>query len=74
MGALARPTLGLLGSPKLAYSVSETIRILSIGRTKLYALIASGELRPIKIGRKTLISHKEIENFLERLQNMGGTR
>lgn len=48
------------GLNKAQYSVSETLTLLSIGRNSLYALIHSGELVPIKFGRKTLIAAPDI--------------
>lgn len=39
----------------LAYSISDACRVTSIGRTRLYALIAEGRLNARKIGRRTLI-------------------
>jgi excisionase family DNA binding protein len=45
-------------------SVSETIRVLGIGRTNLYSLINTGRIKALKLGRRTLISSTEIERFL----------
>lgn len=39
----------------LAYSVAEAIRVSSIGKTRLYALIKEGRLEARKIGKRTLI-------------------
>jgi hypothetical protein len=48
------------GLNKAQYSVNETLTLLSIGRNSLYALIHSGEIAPIKFGRKTLIAAPDI--------------
>lgn len=48
------------GLSKAQYSVNETLTLLSIGRNSLYALIHSGEIVPIKFGRKTLIAAPDI--------------
>jgi excisionase family DNA binding protein len=53
---------------KIAFDVRETLRLLSIGRTTLYALVKSGDLRATKCGRKTLFLASDISAFLERLQ------
>ena len=37
------------GLTKAAYTVNETIRLLNIGRTSLYAAVKRGELRPVKL-------------------------
>jgi excisionase family DNA binding protein len=51
---------------KLAYSIEDAAAALSIGRTKLYELINAGELKPVKIGRRTLIMHSALEALLEK--------
>jgi prophage regulatory protein len=38
----------------------EVTRITSLKKTALYQLIAAGELRPIKLGRKTVFAESEI--------------
>ena len=40
---------------KLAYSINDTARALSLGRTSIYAMIADGRLEAFKLGRRTLI-------------------
>jgi excisionase family DNA binding protein len=61
-------------SPKVAYDVTETARLLSIGRTSLYARVKAGELRATKLGRKTLFLASDIVAFVEHLQVEGGAR
>jgi excisionase family DNA binding protein len=39
----------------LAYSISEACRVSSLGRTRLYQLIAEGRLEVRNIGKRTLI-------------------
>lgn len=60
-------------APK-AITVTEAARILSIGRTTLYGLIKGGEIRATKLGRKTLFLAKDIDAFLDRLQQDGDVR
>lgn len=38
-----------------ACSVSDAMRLSSIGRTKLYELINAGVIRTTKVGRRTLV-------------------
>lgn len=45
------------------YSVSETCFFLGISRSQLYKLIAVGDIRPVKIGSRTLFNSREIERF-----------
>ncbi len=50
----------------------EVTRITSLKKTALYQLIAAGELRPIKLGRKTVFAESEIFAWVnQRLANRG---
>lgn len=51
----------------LAYSVSDACRVTSIGRTRLYALIAEGRLDVRKIGRRTLITAASLRALIDGL-------
>ena len=42
-------------NPKLAYSIPEAATAISIGRSKLYELIAEGRVETRKIGKRTVI-------------------
>ena len=44
------------------------MQMLDIGKTKLYELIAAGELETIHIGRRTLVLQASIEALVERLR------
>ena len=52
---------------KLAYTPREACDALRIGRTKLYELFASGDLKAVALGGKTLIPRDELENFMASL-------
>lgn len=39
----------------LAYSINEACRVSSLGRPRLYQLIAEGRLEARKVGKRTLI-------------------
>ena len=41
-----------LGFTKVAYAVGETLELLSIGRTALYAAVKRGDLKRVKFGKK----------------------
>ncbi len=49
----------------LAVRVREACRLTGIGRSKLYELIAAGEIRIIKVGSITLIPFAGLQEFLE---------
>ena len=44
--------------------VEEAAKLLSIGRTKAYELIANGRLHAIHLGRATRISSREVDRFI----------
>jgi excisionase family DNA binding protein len=49
----------------LAYSVAEACRVSSIGKTRLYALIAEGRLEARKIGKRTIIPAASLRRLIE---------
>ena len=58
------------GLTKAAYGVGETLELLSIGRTSLYAVVKRGDLKRVKLGKKTLFYAADIAWFLERLARL----
>lgn len=50
---------------KLAYSISEAATAISIGRSKLYELIAEGRVETRKIGKRTVIPAASLHRLLE---------
>jgi excisionase family DNA binding protein len=56
------------GLVKAAYSVKETLELLSIGRTKFYELVDAGDLKITKLGTKSLVYVTEIVALLAKLQ------
>jgi len=59
---------------KLLYTISECCRLASIGRTKLYELVASGEIPTRKVGKKTLIAAADLQRWADQLPTKGGER
>ena len=51
------------GLAKAAYGVGETLDLLSIGRTSLYAAVKRGDLKRVKFGKKTLFYAAELASF-----------
>lgn len=49
---------------RLAYSINETARTLSLGRTSIYAMIADGRLEAFKLGRRTLVKAESIRRLV----------
>lgn len=53
----------------LANPIPEVCRRLGIGRSTVYELMGSGQLKAIKIGQRTLIPESELQRFVaERLE------
>lgn len=52
--------------PSVSYSVEDAAIALGIGRTFCFHLIKVGKLRAFKLGRRTLVSVREVEAFTER--------
>lgn len=46
-------------------TVADICSRLKIGRTKAWALISSGQLRPIRIGTLVRIDPRELDRFIE---------
>ena len=54
---------------KLAYAPAEAARKLSIGRSTLYELMASGQVASFKVGGSRRISHRALATFLAKCEN-----
>jgi len=52
---------------KAAYSIAELCKILGIGKTSVYAQIQAGNIKTLKVGRRTIVPAGEIGAFLERI-------
>lgn len=50
--------------PKLAYSIPEACAATSLGRTSIYAHIASGRLRAVRVGGRTVIPTDSLEALI----------
>lgn len=51
---------------KLAYTVAEAAKKISLSRSSVYELIQSGEIETIKIGRSRRITEGQLLRFLTR--------
>lgn len=47
----------------------DAARRLGIGRTKIFELMSSGELRSVKVGRARLVPERAIIEFVERIES-----
>jgi excisionase family DNA binding protein len=51
---------------KLLVSAEEAASILSLGRSKVFELLAAGELESFTVGRRRLIPRQALTEFVER--------
>ena len=62
-GSIAQNT----GKPMpITVRIREACRLTGIGRSKLYELIAAGEIEIIKVGTITLVHTESLHSFIER--------
>lgn len=54
------------GAEPLAVRIPDAIRMTGIGRSKLYELIASGDIVAVKVGRCTLIPMESLRALFDR--------
>jgi excisionase family DNA binding protein len=50
---------------QLAYSINDTAKTLSLGRTSVYVLINEGKLDTFKLGRRTLVKADSIRRLID---------
>lgn len=57
-----------MDSERLLYDADSAARALSLSRSKVYEMMASGELGSVMIGTRRLIPKEALLAFVERLQ------
>lgn len=58
-------TLAPIHPEPIAYTVADACRVSTIGKTRLYQLIAEGKLEARKIGKRTLILASSLRQLIE---------
>jgi excisionase family DNA binding protein len=53
---------------KMLYRINDASEVSSLSRSRLYELMASGELESVKVGATRLIPHDALEAFVARLR------
>ncbi len=48
----------------LAFSINDTAKVLSLGRTSIYAMIADGRLEAFKLGRRRLVKAESVRHLI----------
>lgn len=51
--------------------VNDAARMIGVGRTKLYALIAAGEVETVKLGKSTRITTASLHDLIRRQRGAG---
>lgn len=54
---------------KLLLTPEEASEVLGIGRTKVYALIADGDLLSVRIGNSRRVPRDAVDEFIARLED-----
>ena len=57
----------------LLLTIVEAARVLSIGRTTMYELVAAGEIDVVHIGRSARVPVAALDSFVERRRREGAT-
>ena len=57
--------MGLIVEPPRCLCVEDAARLLNVGRSTVYALIRSGRLRSIKIGRRRLVPRASLDALID---------
>jgi excisionase family DNA binding protein len=52
---------------KISFSIPETVRITSLGRSTIYQAVKSGQLKARKFGKRTVILECDLSAFLKAL-------
>lgn len=58
-------------TPQLSVSVEEAARLVGHSRSGIYEVIASGELKAFKLGKRRLILMTELRAWIERAAKTG---
>lgn len=56
---------GVGNTERMAYSIAEACAITSLGRSKVYSLIAEGRLVTCKVGKRTLVLAKSLSGLID---------
>jgi excisionase family DNA binding protein len=58
-------------SGRHAYSINEVCASTNLGRDAVYRAIGSGQLVARKLGKRTVVTSRDLERFLESLPQAG---
>ncbi len=58
---------------KLSYTVDQAAKGIGLNRNAIYTLIAKGELKTFKVGRRRLVSAAALSDFIARKEREAST-
>jgi excisionase family DNA binding protein len=56
---------------KMLLTPGEAAQLISVGRSKMYALLAAGVLPPVRVGKSLRVPVKALEKWVEAQQRTG---
>jgi excisionase family DNA binding protein len=56
---------------RAAYSIAETCALTGFGRDSIYGAIRAGKLVARKLGKRTVVTSRDLERFLHNLPQAG---
>lgn len=59
-------TVATMNTAGGALTIEDAVAYSAIGRSTLYGLIREGEIRVIKVGRRTIVPRSELDAFIAR--------
>ena len=59
---------------ELLHKIPEITRLLSIGRTRAFELVGSGEIESVTIGKTRLVPASALTDYVERLRSEQSNR
>jgi excisionase family DNA binding protein len=54
-------------TPRVLLSIEAAAERLSIGRTTMYALVKSGQIKTVRVGRRRLVPTDELTAYINRI-------
>jgi excisionase family DNA binding protein len=67
MSALAHQTAEETAETPRLLSIKQACRILGLGRSNLYTMMASGRVRSVTVGRRRFVPREAIDEFIATL-------
>ena len=64
-----QPFRDVMAADRLLLTPEEAAKVLRVGRTTVYALMKSGRLRRVHIGRSCRLTRAELERYVNRLES-----